>query len=215
MSRHARPLDTAVQHIRTAAAIIKEISDSSNTASFLKPVAGVCLLLSDSIQAIKSNKDQCIRMSEQIYEILCAIINMCGSARPGTELPLATMRSLAQFLNTLQQIHVFVRSQTDASLMKRLVKYKETAALVAECNAGLKHALDVLGIQSSLMTAMMAMEIHEDEQKGKKSSSIYCYQVQNHLPAAILYNLDICKGVQAQYLCCLDCQRFSMAVMKS
>lgn len=47
------------------------------------------------IQTVKSNKEECIKMTEQTYELICAIINICQDST--VELSAVMIRNIGQF----------------------------------------------------------------------------------------------------------------------
>ncbi|KAJ7801838.1 hypothetical protein B0H14DRAFT_1673352 [Mycena olivaceomarginata] len=111
----------------------------------------------ETVQRVKDNKDACMKMTERAYELLCAIINICRDAE--AEVAPAMVRSIIQFSETLEKILAFVRNQVKGGLLFRSM---EDVDLIKECNAGLKHALDVLGVQSDIIGAMTMAEMQKD-----------------------------------------------------
>ncbi|KAF7344081.1 hypothetical protein MVEN_01697700 [Mycena venus] len=114
----------------------------------------------ETVQRVKKNKDTCMKMTERIYELVCAIINICRDAE--AELVPAMVRSIAQFSETLEKILTFARNQLTGGLLRWMFRSMEDADLIKECNAGLKHALDVLGVQSGIIAAMTMAEMQKD-----------------------------------------------------
>ncbi|KAJ7150801.1 P-loop containing nucleoside triphosphate hydrolase protein [Mycena filopes] len=139
-----------LQHTTAAARLLLNVSDDNANNPYLKGIAGITLLVLETIQTVKSNKTQCLHMLEEIHVIISAIINLRGDS-PG--LSPAILRDLSEFSETLQKVHSFVRSQVDLSLFRRVLRHSETTALLTECNAGLNHAIEVFGIRTSLGTA--------------------------------------------------------------
>ncbi|KAJ7465998.1 hypothetical protein FB451DRAFT_1486215 [Mycena latifolia] len=70
------------------------------------------------------------------------------------------------FLSTLQKVHSFIRSQADLGLLRRVLRHAETAALLEDCNTGLKLAIDVLGIQTGIATSAAIADVikHKENQ---------------------------------------------------
>ncbi|KAJ7185144.1 hypothetical protein GGX14DRAFT_485706, partial [Mycena pura] len=123
-------------------------------------------------------------MSERAYELVCAIINICRDAE--AELTPHMVRSINQFTEcvvalpislhpsrpsvltaphrrTLEKILSFVRTQVaGGSFWRRMLRALDDADLIAECTAGLKHALDVFGVQSGLIAALTMAEMQRD-----------------------------------------------------
>ncbi|KAJ7018718.1 hypothetical protein C8F04DRAFT_365067 [Mycena alexandri] len=117
-------------------------------------------LTSHPTQRVRDNKDACMKMTERAYELVCAIINICRDSE--AELAPAMIRSITQFSETLEKILTFVRSQVSGGFWRRVFRSMEDADLITECNAGLKHALDVFGVQSGIIAAMTMAEMQKD-----------------------------------------------------
>ncbi|KAJ7713382.1 hypothetical protein B0H16DRAFT_1810487 [Mycena metata] len=138
--------------------------DEEPTCSEFMAIASVSLLIMETVQRVKTNKDGesylCMAMTERAYELVCAIINICRDSE--AELAPAMIRSVTQFSETLEKILSFVRSQVKGGLLRRVFRSMEDADLITECNAGLKHALDVFGVQSGIIAAMTMAEMQKD-----------------------------------------------------
>ncbi|KAJ7728898.1 hypothetical protein B0H16DRAFT_1587907 [Mycena metata] len=138
-----------LQHTTAAVRLLLNVSDNNSNNPYLKAVAGITLMVLETVQTVKSNKSQCFLLLEQIHVIISAIINLCGDNRV---LAPTTLRDVSQFLDTLQKVHSFVRSQVDLGLFQRVLRHSETMALLEECNAGLNYTINIFGIQTSLST---------------------------------------------------------------
>ncbi|KAJ7919632.1 hypothetical protein B0H13DRAFT_1988455 [Mycena leptocephala] len=150
-----------LQHTTAAAHLLLNITDDGAAGSknpYLKGIAGISILLLETVQIVKSNKSQCLALLERIHEIISAIINLCGD---GGVLSPTILRSLSQFFDTLQKVHAFVRSQVDIGLFRRVLRHAETAALLEDCNAGLQHASDVFRIHTALGTSAAVTSMEE------------------------------------------------------
>ncbi|KAJ7147805.1 hypothetical protein C8R43DRAFT_1195033 [Mycena crocata] len=159
LEAHSRG-DQILQHTAAAARLLLKISDDDSNNPYLKSIAGISLLLVETVQTVKSNKSQCISMLGRIHEIVSAVINICEDGS-GALSP-TILRNLSQFFDTLQKVHAFVRSQVDVGLFRRVLRHAETAALLQDCNAGLQHAIDVFGIQTTLGTAVVIGDTKKD-----------------------------------------------------
>ncbi|KAF7344650.1 hypothetical protein MVEN_01625200 [Mycena venus] len=151
--------DRVLQYGTVAATLLKDIGNATNLP-YLQAIASVSLLIMETVQRVKDNKDACMKMTERAYELVCAIINICRDAE--AELAPAMVRSIAQFSETLEKILAFVRNQVKGGLLRRMFRSMEDADLIRECNAGLKHALDVFGVQSGIIAAMTMAEMQKD-----------------------------------------------------
>ncbi|KAJ6487395.1 hypothetical protein C8R47DRAFT_512430 [Mycena vitilis] len=157
--RRASNQDRFLQYGTVAATLLKDIGNASNQP-YLQAIASVSLLIMETVQRVKDNKDACMKMTERAYELVCAIINICRESE--SDLAPAMVRSITQFEETLQKILVFVRNQVKGGLMRRMLRSMEDADLIKECNQDLKHALDVFGVQASIIAAMTMAEMQQE-----------------------------------------------------
>lgn len=157
--RRAKNEDRVLHYGTVACTLLKDIGNASNQP-YLQAIASVSLLIMETVKRVKDNKEACVRMTERAYELVCAIINICRDSE--AELAPAMVRSITQFSETLEKILSFVRSQVKGGFWRRVFRSMEDADLVTECNAGLKHALDVFGVQSGIIAAMTMAEMQKD-----------------------------------------------------
>ncbi|KAJ7431626.1 hypothetical protein B0H11DRAFT_843818 [Mycena galericulata] len=157
--RKADTKDRVLQYGTVACSLLKDIGNAANQP-YVQAIASVALLIMETVQRVKDNKDACVQMTERAYELVCAIINICRDSE--ADLAPAMVRSIAQFSETLEKILVFVRSQVKGGLFRRMLRSMEDADLITQCNAGLKHALDVFGVQSGIVAAMTMAEMQKD-----------------------------------------------------
>ncbi|KAJ6480454.1 hypothetical protein C8R45DRAFT_1101025 [Mycena sanguinolenta] len=151
--------DRVLQYGTVAAGLLKDIGNATNQP-YLQAIASVSLLIMETVQRVRDNKDACMKMTERAYELVCAIINICRDSE--ADLAPAMIRSIAHFSETLEKILVFVRNQVKGGLFRRMFRSMEDADLIKECNAGLKHALDVFGVQSGIIAAQTMAEMQKE-----------------------------------------------------
>ncbi|KAJ7719128.1 hypothetical protein B0H16DRAFT_1739598 [Mycena metata] len=151
--------DRVLKYGTVAASLLKDIGNASNQP-YLQAIASISLLIMETVQRVNDNKDACMKMTERACELVCAIINICRDSE--AELAPAMIRSITQFSETLEKILTFVRSQVKGGIWRRIFRSMEDADLITECNAGLKHALDVFGVQSGIIAAMTMAEMSKE-----------------------------------------------------
>ncbi|KAJ7104902.1 hypothetical protein C8R44DRAFT_987793 [Mycena epipterygia] len=164
--RRATNKDRVLQYRTAACSLLKDIGNASNQP-YLQAVASLSLLIFEMVQRVKDNEKACVKMAEQSYELVCALINICRDSE--AELASAMVRSITQFSETLEKILTFVRSQVKGGFWWRVFRSMEDADLIAECNAGLKHALDVFGVQSGIIAAMTMAEMQGSRKRARTS----------------------------------------------
>ncbi|KAJ6533417.1 hypothetical protein DFH09DRAFT_1181376 [Mycena vulgaris] len=165
--------DQILRHATTAARLLLNVSDDDSNNPYLKGIAGISILLLDTVQGVKSNRSQCLSLLERIHEIISSIINICGEGRV---LSPTILRNLSHFFDTLQKVHSFVRSQVDLGLFRRVLRHAETTALLEECNAGLKQAITVFGIQTGLETSAAIADVKDKSEANSSRSTFSLHQ---------------------------------------
>ncbi|KAJ6475007.1 hypothetical protein DFH09DRAFT_1472168 [Mycena vulgaris] len=151
-TKHGRG-DQILQHASATARVLLNASGADSNSPYLKSIAGISILLWTHCRA------QRLSLLERIHEIISVIINICGEGRMPTP---SILRNLSQFLDTLQKVYSFVRSQVDLGLFQRVLRHAETAALLEDCNAGLRQASDVFRIQAGLETSAIIADVKKN-----------------------------------------------------
>ncbi|KAJ7163516.1 P-loop containing nucleoside triphosphate hydrolase protein, partial [Mycena crocata] len=155
--------ESILRYATVAASTLRDIADSSPTP-FLRTIAALSLSILSIIQAVKKNKDECIRMVSNIDELLSVILHLCKSESSGNLSP-ARLHDIGRFAETLQKIHCFIEAQQNTSRFKRIFRQSENSAQLEECNSGLRHALDVFGIRTSVVATTEMADIREQAEK--------------------------------------------------
>ncbi|KAJ7472532.1 hypothetical protein FB451DRAFT_1469264 [Mycena latifolia] len=182
-------LNSTITYLTPVVALLNELSDTFGTP-FVPAISTTTLSLITMVQNVKKNKDNCIQLLENIYQLLCAIVNLHIKSETKGNLSLATLHHVGKFTETLHKVHTFVEAQQDGSKIKYFFRQMETKALLGECQAGLQQAFEVFRIETG-MTAlgnitemqkeaeMMHQEVLEwistlsDGPTSDRSSSIY------------------------------------------
>ncbi|KAJ7699337.1 hypothetical protein B0H17DRAFT_1328325 [Mycena rosella] len=143
-------LAPSIQRTTVAAATLKQLSEINSTP-YIKVVAGVSLLILETVQSVKTNKEECAAFIEQIDQLLCIIIDLCSE--PSAALPLALLDAIGKFAQTLQKIEVFMRMQQGMGRFKRFWRQQENIAQLKDCKKGLNQVFDAFSIKTSLAVA--------------------------------------------------------------
>ncbi|KAJ7430660.1 hypothetical protein FB451DRAFT_470918 [Mycena latifolia] len=182
-------LNSIVACLTPVLALLNELLDGFG-APFMQAIANTTLNLVSAVQNAKTNKEECMKLTEHIHEILFAIIKLHMQSEPlGGLLPPATLHHIGKFTNTLHKICTFVETQQNQSRIKHFLKQGEMRMLLKECQEGLQDALEVFKIQdgATIVTDALKMqettqELHEElldlvsnmtEGSSDRSSSIY------------------------------------------
>ncbi|KAJ7635878.1 hypothetical protein B0H17DRAFT_503793 [Mycena rosella] len=161
-----RKTDSVLKYTTIAASTLRDIAESS-PIPFLRTVAAVSLsiLTMADINTARTNKEECVHMVSQIDELLSVILHLCTNSEAGGILSPSTLHNIGNFADTLQKIHAFIQAQQNTSRFKRLFRHGKNAARLEECHSGLRHALDVFGVRSSLVASTEIADIREQAEK--------------------------------------------------
>ncbi|KAJ7481975.1 hypothetical protein FB451DRAFT_1444789 [Mycena latifolia] len=142
-------ISAVVERGKTAVDLLRTISVTRNMP-YLRPIAGAGVLLMDTVIIVRKNKEECLRMAEQVVTILMALADICSSAED--ELSRSILYSIATFSETLQKVLAFVRRQANKSLIRRVVRHLEDTSLLSECQLALDHAVGLFKLQCEVTT---------------------------------------------------------------
>ncbi|KAJ7595220.1 P-loop containing nucleoside triphosphate hydrolase protein [Mycena floridula] len=95
-------------------------------------------------------------MTEQAYELVCAVINCCEDA---IELAPAFLHSITILISTFQKVVCFMQENTKGNLVKRLLHHQQIGRLLEDCMASLQHASTLFKVQLDIMTATRMVEM--------------------------------------------------------
>ncbi|KAJ7472960.1 hypothetical protein B0H11DRAFT_2195851 [Mycena galericulata] len=135
--------------LKPAVTLLNEIHDAFGTP-FVQAISNTTLSLITIIQNVKKNKDECIQLMESIYQVLYGIVNLHIVSETAGSLPPTVLNDLGKFteygfsLTTLKyMMHTFVEAQHDGNRIKSFFRQTEMNTLLKECQAGVKHALEM------------------------------------------------------------------------
>ncbi|KAJ6527079.1 hypothetical protein B0H19DRAFT_1335060 [Mycena capillaripes] len=149
----------------TAAADGVELLSNAANLPFLKPISITARTLLTSVevsydnasstgwlltvcqQTVRHNKDECIQLMEQIYQILYGILELHIKSDTGGQLSPKTLGEIAQFTETLHKVYNFVDAQQETSKFKQILRSAQMKALLKNCTIELQQALDTFKIQ--------------------------------------------------------------------
>ncbi|KAJ7119161.1 hypothetical protein C8R44DRAFT_790175 [Mycena epipterygia] len=147
MPRRSWKTAEALQYTQAAAATLRDIAGSTYVP-FLSTIAALSLTIIPLVQGARINKNRCMRIVEQIHELLCSLgIFLLDSDHPPTPKMLDQIGAFAQ---TLQKFYACLRSQQEIGLMKRFFKQVEITVQLDACEAELGAAVEVFKIRSGV-----------------------------------------------------------------
>ncbi|KAJ7473000.1 hypothetical protein B0H11DRAFT_1866868 [Mycena galericulata] len=96
---------------------------------------------------------------EYIYQVLYGIVNLHIVSETAGSLPPTTLDELGKFTRTIHKIHTFVEAQHDGNRIKSFFRQSEMNTLLKECQAGVKHALEVFKLKSGASNVVNIREM--------------------------------------------------------
>ncbi|KAJ7170238.1 hypothetical protein C8R43DRAFT_944763 [Mycena crocata] len=131
------PVSNIIKYATLAATTTRDIA-SSGQVPFLASAASLSLSIVRSVELLKSNKTEFLRLVEQIHEILCAIVDLYSRSHMNGILPPTLLYNIAQFARTLQKIYTFLDAQQGMGKLKRIIKQADTNSQLNSCKSELE-----------------------------------------------------------------------------
>ncbi|KAJ7615452.1 hypothetical protein FB45DRAFT_1108127 [Roridomyces roridus] len=148
-------LSTLIPSLKLPLVVLGDLHDTFSTP-FLLAISNTVVSLITSIQTVKSNRDECIRLLEHLHAILGAIIKAHIESETPGELAPAVLTDIGQFAQTLHKIHTFITIHVEGNKIRNLFRQNEINTLRKECRAGLNLAMDAFKIQQ---TAQLTQDV--------------------------------------------------------
>ncbi|KAJ6460470.1 hypothetical protein C8R47DRAFT_1160868 [Mycena vitilis] len=143
-------LDNIAQCLATTASTLTILSDHVD-ASFLVAISNTSQSLAKCIQTIKYNKNDCIQLLEQVYQLLTTITVLHIGSDNNGELPPDVIHNVAKFTETLHKIHTFVEAQQNGSKFKNFFRQGEMNTLLKACQQGLQEEATFFQIKTGAL----------------------------------------------------------------
>ncbi|KAJ7479093.1 hypothetical protein FB451DRAFT_1365656 [Mycena latifolia] len=143
--------------------LLNELTDAFGTP-FVPAISNTTLSLITAVQLtnVKKNKEDCIQLLENVYQLLCAIVNLHIKSETKGNLPPATLEHVGKFMETLHKIHTFVEAQQDGSKIKFFFRQTETKTLLGECRVGLQEAFEVFKTEANITVLGRITQMQEE-----------------------------------------------------
>ncbi|KAJ6582208.1 hypothetical protein B0H19DRAFT_1061649 [Mycena capillaripes] len=131
---------------------------------FLATILNTTVSLLNHLQTAKQNKNTCIRLMEQTYELLNGLISLHIKSAEKQDFPPDVLNHIGKLTETLHKIHTFLEAQQNGSRFKKFFQVGQMSTLLKECEAGLQQGLDFFQIK----TVSITTDIAEMQQNGQK-----------------------------------------------
>ncbi|KAF7348998.1 NB-ARC domain-containing protein [Mycena venus] len=154
-----------VQYTTHAATVAQEISDAVQVP-FLSVAGTLCLSILRGLDSVKSNKEECMNMVEQIHEILCTIVDLCSASEINGILPPSLLADIAKFAQALRNLNTFIVSQQGTGKIKQFLRHMDTASRLKACRQEMDKLVTVFRVLagSSAITGVTQLERDVDKQ---------------------------------------------------
>ncbi|KAF8143403.1 hypothetical protein K438DRAFT_1876100 [Mycena galopus ATCC 62051] len=148
-------LDQITMCLTLALPLLKELNDAFGPP-FVQPIVNTIQSLINLVQNVKQNKNECAQLIEHIHHILTmilyAVVELHIKSQTVGSLPLLMLDNIGKFVETLHKIYEFVEAQQQGNKIKHFFHNHEMNKLLQDCQAGLKQAQEMFGIQTQTQT---------------------------------------------------------------
>ncbi|KAF7354092.1 NB-ARC domain-containing protein [Mycena venus] len=153
-----------IQYTTVAASTAREIANAANVP-FLQVIAALTVTILDTVQSVRTNREQCTIMIEQIHEILCTIVHLYSDVESDGGLSKAHLQDIARFAEALQRIYGFMKMQQGMSKIKQLFKQFDNATQLKQCQEELQRSLETFRLQTRGATIDAIAQMQVDAQR--------------------------------------------------
>ncbi|KAJ6567048.1 hypothetical protein B0H19DRAFT_717306 [Mycena capillaripes] len=166
MPRMSGKVTEVLHYTEAAAATLRDIASSTNVP-FLATIAALSIAVVPLVQGMKTNKDRCTRMVEQVHELLCTLAALVLDSE--NLLSPKLLDQIGGLSQTLQKFYACLRSQQEISRIKRFFTQVDLTFQLDTCQAELNTALHVFKMRSgadvSAQAATMEMDLEQRHQE--------------------------------------------------
>ncbi|KAF8156362.1 hypothetical protein K438DRAFT_1861994 [Mycena galopus ATCC 62051] len=153
--------DNILEYTLLAANALRDVSAAAQIP-FLSRVCTLSMAIIPMVQNTKFQKDRCLRITEDIHHLLCALIGLCVQSED-IQSP-KVLDQVAQYAVTLHRFHSCLRTLQDLGTLKRLFKRSEITRQLDSCGIELTAALSNLSTNQSvgIGTALVEFDIQTE-----------------------------------------------------
>ncbi|KAJ7854370.1 hypothetical protein B0H13DRAFT_1903700 [Mycena leptocephala] len=135
----------------TITASTLEILVGSLKSPFLVAVSNTTQSLLKNIEMVKQNKNECIQLMEQTYELLNAILMVHINSDTGAELPPSVLTHIGKFTETLHKSTHLLKLNRMVTMVNHI---KDIAEMQEDAEKRHKEVLDMIEALSTLLVQM-------------------------------------------------------------
>ncbi|KAJ7279991.1 hypothetical protein C8J57DRAFT_1220518 [Mycena rebaudengoi] len=156
-------LTTLIHYTTIAATAVKDMAESA-AIPFLGSTAALSLSVLKCVESVRTYRQDCVHMVEQIHEILCSILKLYSMCEPKV-LPTALLYDIGKFTETLQKVLTFLKAQQRIGKIKGFFRQTDSAVRLEVCKQELNHTLDRLKVQVAGSTHSQMIQMKKDAQE--------------------------------------------------
>ncbi|KAJ7754714.1 P-loop containing nucleoside triphosphate hydrolase protein [Mycena olivaceomarginata] len=157
--------DALEKILQYTAIVAKALQDVAATTQipFLDTICAVVLTMTPLMENIKLQKDRCLRMMEEIHQLLCVLMGLCIYSEDIRSREM--LHKIAHFATTLQKFQTCLRELGGLGKFKRFFKQSEITAQLDSCEKELRTTSEIFTTQFGAGIANALIEFNHDTEK--------------------------------------------------
>ncbi|KAJ7094858.1 hypothetical protein C8R44DRAFT_989649 [Mycena epipterygia] len=142
-------LDNIVACLTPLLSLLGEFSDTFGTP-FIPAISNTTVSLITLVQNVKKNKEECVKLMENVHELLYAVVNLHMKDGTPSSLPPATLSAFGELTETLHKVYAFMETQQEGNKIKHFFHQSEMKTLLNECHIGLQQVFDMFKMEGAI-----------------------------------------------------------------
>ncbi|KAJ7094816.1 hypothetical protein C8R44DRAFT_749397 [Mycena epipterygia] len=159
-----RHLDSIVACLSPILLLLGEISDAFGTP-FVPAISNTTVSLITLVQNVKKNKEECIKLMENVHELLYAVVNLHMKAGTPSTFPPAILSALGRLTETLHKVHAFMEAQQEGNKIKHFFRQNEMKTLLSDCHTGLQKVFDMFKMEGAITLHGNIVEMQKETER--------------------------------------------------
>ncbi|KAJ7094804.1 hypothetical protein C8R44DRAFT_951432 [Mycena epipterygia] len=144
--------------------LLNEFSDTFGTP-FIPAISNTTVSLITLVQNVKKNKEECIKLMENVHELLYAVVNLQVKAGTPSSLPPATLSAFGELTETLYKVYVFMEGQQEGNKIKHFFCQSEMKTLLNDCHIGLQQVFDMYKMEGAINLHGNIVEMQKETER--------------------------------------------------
>ncbi|KAJ7094833.1 hypothetical protein C8R44DRAFT_860375 [Mycena epipterygia] len=157
-------LDNIVACLTPTLPLLGKFSDAFGTP-FIPAISNTTASLIILVQNVKKNKEECIKLMENVHELLYAVVNLHIKAGTASSLPPAILSAFGVLTETLHKVYTFMEAQQDGNKIKHFFRQSEMKTLLSDCHTGLQKVFDMLKMEGAINLHGNIVEMQKETER--------------------------------------------------